>query len=119
MWMRKVDSNGLLHYECIAAYVYGLFIDYKSPEGIINLLQTRHKFKLKVTGPIRYHLGCKFDRDEHSALCFNPSKCIEKMADAYFLAFGSKHKTTCSLPLEPGDHLELDSTPIMDKDVIQ
>ena len=73
-----------------------------------------HKLKLKGTGPIKYHLGCDFARDEYGTLCFAPRKYIEKMADAYFSYFGHKPKTICTSPLEQGDYPELDSSTRME-----
>ena len=62
--------------------VNDLMIEHKTPEAIFSLLQDKCKLKLKVTGPIKYHLGCDFSQYELSTLCCTPRKYIEKMADA-------------------------------------
>ena len=84
IWMRKVEDNNNPHYEHIAVYVDDLLIASKTPQAIVDLLTNDYKFKLKGTGPIKYHLGCDFARDELSTLCFAPRKHIEKMSEAYF-----------------------------------
>ena len=84
IWMKKVEDNSPPHYEHIAVYVDDLLIASKTPQAIVDLLTNDYKFKLKGTGPIKYHLGCDFARDELSTLCFAPRKHIEKMSEAYF-----------------------------------
>ena len=117
--MRKVEDNNAPHYEHIAVYVDDLLIASKTPQAIVNLLTDNHKFRLKGTGPIKYHLGCDFTQDELSTLCFAPRKCIEKMSKACFSYFRSKHSTACTSPLEHEYHPELDATPLRDQDGIQ
>ena len=51
----------------------------KDPKSIMSTLSTKHDFKLKGTGPISYHLGCEFGRDEDGTLHFAPRKHTEKM----------------------------------------
>ena len=77
-----------------------------------------YKFKLKGTGPISYHLGCDFFRDEDNTLCFSPKKYINKMIDGYMTLFKSKPKTNVSSPLEKGDHPELDYSEYLDEEGI-
>ena len=91
-----------------------LAIASKNPKTIIDLLIDTHKFKLKGTGPIEYHLGCDFFRDKHGVLCSSPRQYIDKLQGAYERMFGSKPKSTYSSPLEQGDHPELDTTPFLD-----
>ena len=86
IWMRRVDD----HYEYIAVYVDDLAIASKNPEGIIESLTVEHKFKLKGTGPIKYHLGCDYFRDSTGTLCTSPQSYVDKMIDAYERMFGSK-----------------------------
>jgi len=75
------------HYEYIAVYVDDLAIASKTPKEITDDLMTKYKFKLKGTGPIEFHLGCDFYRDEDGTLCFGPKKYIEKMEDAFVRMF--------------------------------
>ena len=118
-WMRKAEDDNSPHYECIAVHVDDLLIASKTPQATVNLLTNDCEFKLKGTGPIKYHLGCDFSRDELHTLCFAPCKCIEKMSEACFSYFGSKPNTACASTLELGDHPELDDTPLLDQDGIQ
>ena len=78
-----------------------------------TVLKDVHKFNLKGSGAISYHLGCDFFRDEEGRLCYVPRKYIEKMEDTYFRLFGSKPKNAVS-PLVKGDHPELDATELLD-----
>ena len=75
IWMRK---NGNV-YEYIAVYVDDLAIAAKDPKSIIAILTDKHKFKLKGTGPITYHLGCDFFREKDGTLCMAPNRYIDKM----------------------------------------
>ena len=108
IWMRK---NGNV-YEYIATYVDDLAIAMKDPQSIIDILTNVHNFKPKGTGFMEHHLGCDFFRDADGVLCFAPEKYIEKMLDNYFRMFGEKPREYTS-PLEPGDHPELDTSPLL------
>ena len=114
IWMR---ANGNV-YEYIASYVDDLCIAAKDPEEIIKLLEDKYGYKLKGTGPLKFHLGCDYFRDEHGVLCFAPKKYIEKMIGNYFQMFGEKPKPYTS-PLEKGDHPELDTSPELDEEGIK
>jgi hypothetical protein len=80
-----------------------------NPEEIINNLKAKHSLNFKGVGPISFHLGCDFQRDEDGTLSFGPKKYIEKMLDNYERVFGEKPREYSS-PLEKNDHPELDST---------
>ena len=74
IWMRNAGD----HYEYIAVYVDNLMIASKDPGAIINDLMAKpHSFKLKGTGPVTFHLGCDYFRDEDGTLCVGPRKYIE------------------------------------------
>ncbi len=112
IWMRRVED----HYEYIAVYVDDLSIASKDPAGIIQALTDVHKFKLKGTGPIEFHLGCDFFRDKDGILCFAPRKYIDKLIASYERMFGSKPKTTKAMsPLAKGDHPEVDDSTFLDE----
>ena len=116
IWMRRVND----HYEYIAVYVDDLAIASKDPAGIIRALTDDHKFKLKGTGPIEFHLGCDFFRDEEGVLCFAPRKYIEKLVASYERMFGSKPKTSkITSPLVKGDHPEIDDSAFLEEKGIQ
>ena len=75
IWMRRVDD----HYERVAAHADDLAIVSKNPADVVRALTEDCKFKLKGAGPVEFHLGCDFFRDEEGVLCFAPCECIEKM----------------------------------------
>ena len=109
IWMRPAGNA----YEYIATYVDDLLICSKDPKSIIDKLQEEHGYKLKGTGPISFHLGCDYFRDDDGVLCFAPKKYIEKMIDNFTNMFGHKPREYTS-PLERGDHPELDTSAELD-----
>ena len=66
-------------YEYVAVYVDDLAFAMKDPQALVELLTKRYNFKLKGTGPIEFHLGCNFFRDQNGTLCMAPKKYIERM----------------------------------------
>ena len=107
VWMRR---NGDV-YEYIAVYVDDLAIAAKDPQAICDELTDNYKYKLKGVGPISYHLGCDFWRDDDGTLVFGPKKYVGKMMDSFENMFQKKPKVASS-PLEKNDHPEMDDTPI-------
>jgi Reverse transcriptase (RNA-dependent DNA polymerase) len=116
IWMRQ--SNGL--YEYIAVYVDELLIAARDPNEIIIALSEKHKFKLKGVGPLTYYLGCDYfrDQDGDGTLCCGPKKYITKLIDQHQNMFGCKPRV-CILPLEKGDHPEIDTSEELDVDGIK
>jgi hypothetical protein len=114
IWMRDKGD----HWEYVAVYVDDLLIVSKNPKDITDTLERDHKFKLKGSGPISFHLGCDFMRDDDDVLCYAPKKYIEKLLDTYERMFGSKPRQVSS-PLEKGDHPELDSSELLNEDDIK
>jgi hypothetical protein len=110
IWMRKAGDR----YEYVAVYVNDLAIALADPQEFVDTLEKHHKFKLKGTGPISFHLGMDFTRDDDGTLCLSPTKYIEKMAANYEKMFGEKPKQIYYSPLEKGDHPELDTTELLD-----
>jgi hypothetical protein len=88
----------------------------KAPQDFIDVLVEQHKFKLKGTGPISFHLGCDFFREEDNTLCMAPRKYIDKMIQNYERMFGEKPRTNVYSPLEKGDHPELDDSEFLEPD---
>ena len=74
---------------------------------------------MKGSGPIKFHLGCGFDRDEDNTLYMDPSRYIDKMTDSYQRFFGEQPNQTVRSPLEKGDHPELDTSPFLDEDGVE
>ncbi len=114
IWMRDKGT----HYEYIGVYVDDLLLVSNFPSRIISDLENTHKFKLKGTGPISFHLGADFFRDEQGRLCSAPLKYIEKMMSNYVRIFGRKPKEYVS-PLLKGDHPELDKSELLDMEHVK
>ena len=110
IWMRK---NGDV-YEYIAVYVDDLAIAMKDPKEFISILETKYKFKTKGSGPLSFHLGMNFHRDDDGTLCITSLKYIEKMIGNYEKLFGELPKQNVTSPLEKGDHPELDTSELLD-----
>ena len=79
VWLKRVDD----HYEYIATYVDDLLIASKNPKAVTDELMERFKFKLKGTGPLTFHLGCDYFRDEQGHLCVSPKKYIERFLESF------------------------------------
>jgi Reverse transcriptase (RNA-dependent DNA polymerase) len=86
IWMR--ESNGL--YEYIAVYVDDLLIAARDRNEIIVALSEKHKFKLKGVGPLTYHLGSDYFRDQDGTMCCGPKKYVTKLIDQHQNIFGCK-----------------------------
>ena len=114
IWMRDKGD----HYEYIAVYVDDLLIASKNPQDIIDDFTGTHDFKLKGTGPVSFHLGCDFFRDEDGNLCYAPRKYIEQMLENYRRIYGRLPRPAHS-PLVKGDHPEIDTSPLLDLEGIK
>jgi hypothetical protein len=68
----------------------------------------RFNFKLKGTGPLTFHLGCDYYRDEDGVLCVSPKKYVERFLSSFERLFGHNPCRKYKSPLEPNDHPELD-----------
>jgi hypothetical protein len=51
--------------------------------NVVDVLERKHKFKLKETASIAFHLGCDFICDDNGVLCMAPKKYIEKLVMGY------------------------------------
>ena len=69
IWLRPYGED---HYEHICVCVEDLLIASKDTKSAIDSLTNKHYFKLKGMGPISYHLGCGFGRDDEGTLNFSP-----------------------------------------------
>jgi len=106
------------HYEHIAVYVNDLLIASKDPSSIIKTLSGEHKFKLKGTDTVSFHLGCDWFRVDDGNLCYAPRQYIEKVMDNYLRLFGT-HPHNAHSPIVQGDHPELDTSDLLDDTGIQ
>jgi hypothetical protein len=113
IWMRRCGDV----WEYIATYVDDLAVASPNPKAIIDELLAKYNFKLKGVGPISFHLGCDFWREDDGTLCFGPKKYVEKMIDGYERMFGkAPSSNNITSPLEKGDHPELDTSDLLDAD---
>ena len=62
-----MKHNGNI-YEYIGIYVDDIAAAAKDPKAITDLLQGKYQFKLKGTGPISFHLGCDFVREQDGTI---------------------------------------------------
>ena len=115
IWMRKLGNI----YEYVAVYVDDLAIAMKNPKDLVDILEGKPKFKTKGTGPISFHLGMDFARDDDNTLCLSSSKYIEKLLKNYERMFGQQPKQNVSSPLEKRDHPETDTSEFLDAKGIQ
>ena len=67
-------------YEYVATYIDDLCICAKEPKELLKQLQgAPYNFDLKgSSGPLNFHLGCGFYRDEDGTLCMDLSKYIHR-----------------------------------------
>jgi hypothetical protein len=72
-------------------------------------------FKTKGSGPISFHLGMDFSRDEDNTLFQSSTKHVEKLIKNFERMFGEPLKQNVSSPLEKGDHPELDTAEFVDE----
>ena len=109
------------HYEYIATYVDDLLIASRNPQAIIDMLEAKpHQFKLKGTGPVKFHLGCNFERDPDGTLKMSPNKYIDRIEAQYVALFGENPPHNgCKSPLDPEDHPEMDTTALLDDEGIR
>jgi Reverse transcriptase (RNA-dependent DNA polymerase) len=114
IWMRRIDN----HYEYLCVYVDDIIICSHNPQAIVDALLTKHKFSLKGTGPVYYHLGCDYTREPCGIMYYGPRMYISKLADSLERMFGEKPRHYSS-PLDPGDHPEVDTSALLDLDGIK
>ena len=92
IWMRT--SKDGTHYEYIAVYVDDLAICVKDPQVFCDTLQQDYKLKLKGVGPLSYHLGCGYTRDEDGTLVADPRKYVDKILESYEKTKEAQHTTS-------------------------
>ena len=117
IWLRPAADKSC--YEMVAVYVDDLAIGMKDPKSFLTMLMDKHKFKLKGSGPISFHLGCDFERDDDGVLCMSPKQYIDRMVSQYERMFGSKPRTNVTSPLEKNDHPEVDDSELLDEEGVQ
>ena len=56
----------------VAFYVDDLAFAVKDPQSFIQILREKYQFKIKEAGPLEFHLGADFFRDDKGILCMAP-----------------------------------------------
>ena len=113
--MRKCPTAD--HYEYVATYVDDLCIIMKDSQSLLDqLMAPPYNFKSKGSGELAFHLGYDFKRDSTGTLCMDPGQYVKRMEEAYVQHFKVKPNQNHRLPLQMGDHPELDTTPFLDDD---
>lgn len=90
----------------------------KDPQAIVEELMNEYKYKLKGAGSLSYHLVCDYFRDDDDVLYSAPKKYIDGMMETYYQMFGQPPKEF-SLPLDGGNHTELDTSPELNEDGVK
>jgi hypothetical protein len=114
IWMRL---NGVL-YKYMATYFDDLCLGMLDLKSFTDTLQKKHNFRLKGTGPIDFHLGQSFSRNEDGEMEISAKPYIDKMMDTYVQLYGEKPRKASS-PLEQNDHPEMDDSPFLGQDGTQ
>ena len=69
------------------------------PKILIDSLENRYKFNLKVMGPIAFHVGFYIFHDGNGVLFFDPNKYIYKILHIYcYVWFKTKTKRGYQIP---------------------
>ena len=69
-------------------YVDDLATAMKDPAAFCEMLKSKHGYKLKGVGDLKYHLGCDFGRDPDGTYYYGLFKYMEKKMDQYEHLFG-------------------------------
>jgi hypothetical protein len=86
VWMRERED----HWEYLAVYVDDLMAIMKDPDEFFEALVKNYKYKLKGTGPPKYHLGGDFFRDNDGTLGWGAHTYIKKVLVNYEIMFGKQ-----------------------------
>jgi hypothetical protein len=114
IWMRLNSDL----YEYVAMYVNDLCRGMLDPKSFTVTLQKKYNFKLKGTGPIDFHLGQSFSRNDDGEMEISAKCYVDKMIDTYVQLYGEKPRKALS-PLEQNDHPEMDDSPFLGQDKTQ
>ena len=73
IWIRECPTDNV--YEYVGTYVDDLCIIMRNPKEFIDQLEgPEGNFKLKGSGPLKFHLGCGFTRDSTGTLCMDAGR---------------------------------------------
>ncbi len=92
----------------------------KNPSDFTDRLANKHNFKFKHVGELDYFLGANIERNEKAGnkLRFGSRTYIAKILENYQRMFGELPKHS-KCPMEPGDHPEIDESPLLAVDGIK
>jgi hypothetical protein len=88
------------------------------PKSFTDTLQKKYNFKLKGTGPIDFHLGQSFSRNDDGEMEISAKRYVDKMIDTYVQLYGEKPRKASS-PLQQNDHPEMHDSPFLGQDETQ
>jgi hypothetical protein len=74
--------------------------------------------KLKGPGPIDFHLGQSFSRNDEGEMEISAKHYVDKMIDTYVQLYGEKPSKSSS-SIEQNDHPEMDDSPFLGQDEMQ
>lgn len=91
IWMCRNGDQ----YEYVAVYVDDLAFAVKDPQAFIDILKNDYQFKIKEAGPLEFHLGADFFRNEDDILCMAPQEYIERLVASYEKMFYENQVLRC------------------------
>ena len=98
IWLKK---NKMLNiYEYIAVYVDDLCIAAQNLKQAINILKLKYQLKVKVHGPLTYHLGADYFQDPDGTMVSQPKKYVEKLKETYIRFFNTEPSKGLKTPHE-------------------
>ena len=115
IWLRKAPN--LRCYEYIAVYVDDLCIAAESPSAIINIFKTKYHLMVKGDGKLNCNLGADYFEDPDGNFVSQPRKYIDKLANTYKRLFNDDPPKGYKTLLDKNDHLELDTSEILEVDM--
>ena len=112
IFMRKNGNP----WECVATSIDDLCLVMREPEQFLETLMSEPcDFKPKGSGPLLFHLGCGFRRDEDEHLVMDPIKHIEKMMVGCVQPFNTMpSRNGCVSPVDRDCHPEVDTSEFLD-----
>ena len=113
IWLRKAPN--LRCYQNIVVYVDDLYIASETPSTIFK---TKYHLKVKGDGKLNYHLGAHYFEDLDGTFVSQPRKYIDKLADTYKRLFNYEPPKGYKTPLDKNDHPELDTSEILEADMV-
>ncbi len=112
VWMR--DAGDVWEY--VVVYVDDLMVALKDPKSFFERMTSdEFKFTIADPGPIKYHLGGDFFRDNDGTLCYGAQTYAKRLMQTYEQIYGEL-PTKVSCALDPDDRPELDRSELCTPD---